>query len=193
MRPRVRALAVLAAHVLANVVTQDNNLQTKVQTMKRSSRLLIVPVAVIAMAGTVLSQGPQRRGHGGPGGPGGLQNRGMAAAGAAAGNNQVLGGAAQNFQGGQNMPTVGELAQSMIANFDTDGSGALDLVELQNALAALRQMMMKNQMRAGRQNAAGQANMAQGNVAQRQALGRNAAVGNAAAMQQGGRGGRRGR
>ncbi|SMP63799.1 hypothetical protein SAMN06265222_108136 [Neorhodopirellula lusitana] len=58
-----------------------------------------------------------------------------------------------------NMPTIAELAQMMMTNFDTDGSEELSTTELQNALVALRQMMQsqtngqnQNQL-AARQNA----------------------------------------
>ena len=49
----------------------------------------------------------------------------------------------------QNMPTIQELAQLMIINFDADGSGELGQAELQSALDALKQMM---QNQAGNQN-----------------------------------------
>ncbi len=61
--------------------------------------------------------------------------------------------AATNQNGNQNMPSVGQLAQMMITNFDADSSGELSQTELQSSLAALRQMMRQ---RAGGQNQAGQ-------------------------------------
>lgn len=51
------------------------------------------------------------------------------------------------------MPSIQQLAQMMIANFDAEGSGELSQAELQSALAALRQRM---QNRGDGQDQAGQ-------------------------------------
>lgn len=81
--------------------------------------------------------------------------------------------AADQNRANQKMPTIEQLAQMMIANFDADGSGGLEQAELQNGLTALRQMMQNqngmNQGHAGdaanEQNAFGQNSLRQNNQA----------------------------
>ena len=70
-----------------------------------------------------------------------------------------------NQNGNQNMPTVQQLAQMMITNFDADVSGELSQSELQNALSALREKMRSqgnfqqgNANPGNRNQAAGQGN-----------------------------------
>lgn len=57
----------------------------------------------------------------------------------------------------ENMPTIEQLAQMMITNFDADGSGGLEQDELQAALTALREMMQNraNGQEQGRANQQG--------------------------------------
>lgn len=62
----------------------------------------------------------------------------------------------------QDIPTIQQLAQMMIANFDADGSGELGQAELQSALAALRQMMQN------RTTAQNQTNLQQSGITNQQ-------------------------
>ncbi|QDU76023.1 hypothetical protein Pan97_30680 [Bremerella volcania] len=95
------------------------------------------------------NQGAQQRGAGG------ANNANPQAAGAANGNAQRGNGMDQNRMQQQNMPTIEQLAQALLAQYDADGSNALDQAELQTALAGLRQMMMQNQAAAGGQQQMG--------------------------------------
>ncbi|TWU03411.1 hypothetical protein [Neorhodopirellula pilleata] len=69
------------------------------------------------------------------------------------------------------MPSIQQLAQMMIANFDADGSGGLEQAELQNGLTALRQMMQNRN--GGNQGQAGDAANAQNGLGHN-AFGQNA-------------------
>ncbi|MEO1616065.1 MAG: hypothetical protein AAFV88_09465 [Planctomycetota bacterium] len=115
-----------------------------------------------------------------------------------------------NQQQGQNGPSVQQMAQMLLANFDADGSGELNQVELQNGLMALRQRMQNrgNQLGQGQMNQVGindnpqrggfgnqnqnAADRMRGNTAQGARQGNGARRGGGAARQ-GGAGGRRGR
>lgn len=55
---------------------------------------------------------------------------------------QGVAGQGMNQFAGQNMPSPQAMAQQMVANFDTDGSGELGQAELVNALMVLRQLMI---------------------------------------------------
>ena len=98
---------------------------------------LSIGVSIAAARGPN-KQGGQQRGGGGP--MGNLQ-----AGGAANGNAQRGGGMHGNQMQQQNMPTIEQLAQAMLTQYDADGNSALDQAELQSALTGLRQMMMQNQ------------------------------------------------
>jgi len=82
--------------------------------------------------------------------------------------------AGANQNGNQNMPSVDQLAQMMLANFDADGSGELNQAELQSGLTALRQMMLRR-MRGG--NGMGQQENGVGQQAGGAANQRNAMAG----------------
>ena len=88
------------------------------------------------------------------------------------------------------MPTIGQLAQMMISNFDADASGGLEQAELQIALTAVREMMQmaNNGQNQGNVNQQGNAINAQ-NQFQNNAFGQNIqnADGNALARQRGNR------
>lgn len=127
--------------------------------MSRSNTFVWTVCFVLLSFSTALAQGSATGGRGGHGS--GPRNRGMNAdmAGQAAGNqlnqNNAMSGMAmaqamqaQN-QNQQNMPTVAQLAASMMSNYDTDNSGSLSLTELQAALTALRSLLIANQANAG--------------------------------------------
>lgn len=59
----------------------------------------------------------------------------------------------RGVQGNQAGDMAG-LAQTMLQNFDANGDGALNALELQQALTALRSMMMQQQTMMQRQQAA---------------------------------------
>ncbi len=103
------------------------------------------------------AQPPQQR-QGGPRGGGGGGQQGMNQRGnqnraADAGNQALLqNGMNQNAmnQGGQQQdrrPSAEQVAQMMLANYDADGSGALDQQELQSALTAMMQQMQQQRSR----------------------------------------------
>lgn len=77
-----------------------------------------------------------------------------------------------NQMGDQDMSN---LAQTLMTNYDADGSGSLDVSELSQALLGLRGLMMRNQHYMQNANAANNANA-------------NNANANGAMMNQGGRG-----
>ena len=108
--------------------------------------LLVFPLKVLG----------QRPGKGGKMPRGNANGQGAAANMGLGGNQAMMGGQQQG--GRQNMPSVDQLAQMMLASFDADGSGALDQAELKNALTGLRAMMMQNRGQGGQMGIAGQQN-----------------------------------
>ena len=131
--------------------------------MWRSTILVLASCLTLACGANAWAQGGPggggRGGHGPGGGPGGGGGRGMDPAMQAGGNpfnqgnqgnlNQMqMGPGMQNQNQSQNMPTISQLATSLMSTYDTDSSGALDITELQAALAGLRSLMMSN----GQQN-----------------------------------------
>lgn len=116
-----------------------------------NQRSIVTCLAVVCLSLVVsiaVARGPNRQG-GPQRGAGGANNANPQAAGAANGNAQRGNGMGQNMQQQQDMPTIEQLAQALLTQFDADGSNALDQAELQAALAGLRQMMMQNQAAAG--------------------------------------------
>ncbi len=104
---------------------------------------LMASVAVVCLSigvSIAAARGPNKQGGPQRGGP--MDN--LQAGGAANGNAQ-RGGMRGNQMQQQNMPTIEQLAQAMLTQYDADGNSALDQAELQSALAGLRQMMLQNQ------------------------------------------------
>ncbi len=151
--------------------------------MKRNSakqiKSLFLTMAIVAILCFVSTADAQRQGgqRGGPGGgppPPRDMNQGNA------NNHQAQqqgnqGGRNQN--GNQDMPTVEQLAQMMITNFDADGNGELSQTELQSALMALREKMQSqgnsqndggDEIQGAGQNQAGQQRNQGGNQQARQ-------------------------
>lgn len=134
--------------------------------MKTSFSIACVIAITVALTTTSDAQRPPRGGGGDQPGPppgarvGGNQEMQFRGGQNANADNANQFGANQNNAGqnnGRNMPSIAQLAQMMIANFDADGSGGLAAGELQNALTALRQMMQnqnQGQMQAGAQDVA---------------------------------------
>lgn len=162
-----------------------------------SALALIALVTPVAFAQGQGRGGPGRGGPGGKGGPGGMGQGG--AGGLNAGGEQGQQACAMpeegagNSQSNNGMPSVQQLAQMLMANADADGSGSLDISELQTALTGLRNMMMQSQMQQNRQGGRQQAGMQRGG---QQAMGMRPARGgsdaqnaNTAANTRGGRNG----
>lgn len=104
-------------------------------------RSLIAGLAIVCLSVCVsvaVARGPNK----GAGQQRGGNNGMPPMAGAANANGQAGNAMGGNMMGQQNMPTVEQLAQALLAKFDADGSNALDQAELQAALEGLRQMMM---------------------------------------------------
>ena len=121
-------------------------------------------------------------------GPKGNRNRGANNGQLAQGRNAGQLGANMGQRG--QMPSISQLAQTLLTNFDADGSGELNQVELQAALAAMRAMMQNSMMRngGGMQNQQGQRAMGNGNIG---VAGRMQAPNNGAGPRAAGRGGGR--
>ena len=141
--------------------------------MKTAGAYLVATCTVL-----LLSQAVNAQRGGGPGGgpPGGKGNkaggpRGPVGNGLTQGarqnntgaNNQIAQGVGGQNGRNANMPSIAELSQRLITNFDTDGTGELNQVELQNALMAIRDMMMQRMQ--GNQNQIGQNQTGQGSFA----------------------------
>lgn len=119
-------------------------------------RTIVASLAIASLCISIaIARGPGGRQGGPQGGPGG----GPAAMNGQGGNGMgAMNGMGQCMMGGgnmadrQNMPTIQQLAQTMLTTYDADGNKALDQAELQTALAGLRQMMMQNAMGNGQMN-----------------------------------------
>lgn len=106
-------------------------------------------IATMVFASIAEGQRPSRRGNNRQ-----FQNLGANAGEFDANNAENFANAQHEMNGpqsmGHNMPSIDELSQMMMSNFDADRSGTLDQSELQNALVGLRELMMQNQR--GNQN-----------------------------------------
>ena len=127
-------------------------------------------VILALLSPLALAQGRGGQGRGGPGrgGPGGMAQQGAGGLNAGGinaageqGDQACMMPGGGNMQSNSGMPTVEQLAQVLMANADADGSGSLDITELQTALTGLRNMMMQSQMQQNRQGGMQQAGMQQ--------------------------------
>lgn len=64
-------------------------------------------------------------------------------------NNMQMAQAMQNQNQSQNMPTISQLATTLMSTYDTNNSGSLDITELQAALAGMRSLMMSGNQQNG--------------------------------------------
>ncbi|PQO25040.1 hypothetical protein C5Y96_26410 [Blastopirellula marina] len=109
-------------------------------------------VSLILCVSLAIARGPNKQGGPQRGAGDAANGNPQIAAGAANGNAQQANGMGGNMRGQQqNMPTIEQLALALLTQFDADGSNTLDQVELQAALAGLKQMMMQNQAAGGGQ------------------------------------------
>ncbi|WDI41374.1 hypothetical protein [Bremerella sp. P1] len=112
-----------------------------------NQRSMVSCLAIVCLALCVslaVARGPKKQG-GQQRGAADANNGVQQAAGVANGNAQRGNGMGGNMVGQQNMPTIEQLAQALLTQYDADGSNALDQAELQLALEGLRQMMMQQQ------------------------------------------------
>lgn len=162
-------------------------------------RSMVTCLAIVCLSVGVslaVARGPNKQG-GPQGAPPNGNGNAQAAAAAANGNAQVGNGMGGNMRGQQqNMPTIEQLAQALLTQYDADGSNALDQAELQAALTGLKQMMMQNQAAGGGQQQRQQQQQMGGMMQQNQNAmpdGRRGPMGGGGGGGRGGQGGRGGR